>query len=151
ECPDPDRLEALKAMFFSVNSVKTVDAEKILAYQLFQIAKQLTSGQILLLKACYSLAKARTLETIQQEKQTNRSFQAGVRPTDWINPVFEYLGHDVSSLIEQDADRLQDLRLLAKLYPSGMVPPQNGRLTDLGMRFCNNIMEYDVERQTGSE
>ena len=57
ECPDPDRLEALKAMFFSVNRVNAADWEKVLAYQLFQIAKEVTSSQLLLMKACYELAR----------------------------------------------------------------------------------------------
>ncbi len=57
-------------MFFSVNSTNATDTEKILAYQLFQIAKQLTSGQFLLLKACYDLAKERTLEKLVEEKST---------------------------------------------------------------------------------
>src|ERR1019366_180215 len=68
ECPDPDRMEALKAMFFSVNSVSAADGERVLAYQLFQLAKQLTSGHLLLLKACYQLAKDRTLEELAVKK-----------------------------------------------------------------------------------
>src|ERR1035437_4409485 len=53
ESPDVDRLGALKAMFFAVNKVGTTDGEKILAYQLWQIAKKLNSGELLLLKIAY--------------------------------------------------------------------------------------------------
>jgi hypothetical protein len=70
ECPDPDRLEALKAMFFSVNSVTATDGEKILAYQLFQLAKQLNSGHLLLLKACYGLAKGKNLEELAAKQKS---------------------------------------------------------------------------------
>jgi hypothetical protein len=41
---DEDRLEALKAMFYSVNRVDAKDGERVAAYQLFQLAKKLTGG-----------------------------------------------------------------------------------------------------------
>jgi hypothetical protein len=53
ESPDGDRLEALKAMFYSVNKVEVEDGERIAAYQLWQIAKQLTSGELFLLKVLF--------------------------------------------------------------------------------------------------
>src|SRR5262249_5832481 len=46
ETPDEDRLEALKAMFYAVNKVEATDAQRIVAYQLFQISKILTSGEL---------------------------------------------------------------------------------------------------------
>jgi len=53
EVPDEDRLDALKAMFYSVNKINVTDGERIANYQLFQIAKRLTSGQLLLLRASH--------------------------------------------------------------------------------------------------
>jgi hypothetical protein len=44
-------------MFYGVNKVNAGDGERIAAYQLFQIAKKLTSGQLLYLKASYGLYK----------------------------------------------------------------------------------------------
>lgn len=41
EAPDVDKLEALKAMFYSVNKVNVQDREQVFNYQLFQIAKRL--------------------------------------------------------------------------------------------------------------
>ena len=49
DSPDEERLDAMKAMFFGVNQVGTADGERILSYQLFQIAKKLTSGELLVL------------------------------------------------------------------------------------------------------
>jgi len=82
ECPDPDRLEALKAMFFSVNSVNTADAEKILAYQLFQIAKELTSGQLLLMKACYELGRSGELLNVDNTGRARTG--VGATHEDWM-------------------------------------------------------------------
>ena len=57
ECPDAERMEAMKAMFFEVNRVRNAtDAEKILAYQLFQISKRLTSGEL----SCFARSIANT-------------------------------------------------------------------------------------------
>jgi hypothetical protein len=55
ETPDEDRLEALKAMFYSVNKIHATEGERVANYQLFQIAKKLTSGQFLCLRASYEL------------------------------------------------------------------------------------------------
>jgi hypothetical protein len=53
ETPDADRLEAVKAMFYGVNKINATDGERILNYQLLQIAKKLTSGELLLLRAIF--------------------------------------------------------------------------------------------------
>jgi hypothetical protein len=47
DVPDTDRLDALKAMFYEVNKINASDKERILNYQMFQIAKRLTSGELL--------------------------------------------------------------------------------------------------------
>src|SRR5258708_6599263 len=58
ETPDEEKLDALKAMFYAVNKIGIEDSERILNYQLFQIAKKLSSGQLLLLKVVYESYKA---------------------------------------------------------------------------------------------
>jgi hypothetical protein len=58
ETPDEDRLEALKAMFYSVNKINATEGERVGNYQLLQIAKKLTSGHFLYLRASYELFNA---------------------------------------------------------------------------------------------
>src|SRR5207249_885449 len=41
DCPDSERLEALKAAFYAVNAINKSDADQIVSYQLWQIAKEL--------------------------------------------------------------------------------------------------------------
>ncbi len=48
---DADRLKAMKAMFLAANKINATDGDSIAAYHLFQIAKKLNSGELLLLKA----------------------------------------------------------------------------------------------------
>jgi hypothetical protein len=61
--PDADRLEALKAMFYGVSKVGIEDAERSLTYWLFQIAKVLTSSELVLLRAMFDCKEALTFDT----------------------------------------------------------------------------------------
>jgi hypothetical protein len=127
---DAERLKAMKAMFLAANDVDASDGESILAYQLFQIARRLRSGQLMLLKACYQL------------------FHSGCQPRQyldqrvWLSEAATSIGHSLSALVEQDARVLIDCGLLTPLNSMGCVEERNGRLTDLGVRFCQNIEAY---------
>jgi hypothetical protein len=144
ERPDPDRLEALKAMFFSVNSVNATDAEKVLAYQLFQIAKQLTSSQLLLLKACYELGRAGDLRKIDQQKRDRSQGLLAASRNDWLELIQQRIGHPVRSLIERDEEKLLEFHLLSRENVLS-ISISDGRLSDLGDRFCRNIETYEIE------
>lgn len=133
ETPDEDRLEALKAMFYAVNKVGATDAEKILGYQLFQIAKKLSSGQLLFLKSCYERMKSPPPHEGDARK--------------WLVLMSHRLGHNIPELVEQDERVLMDHRLLTGRGPLNGpndlgVNDTNSRLTTLGIRFCENVATY---------
>jgi hypothetical protein len=135
ETPDADRLEALKAMFYAVNKVTATDGEKVAAYQLFQIAKKLTSGQLLYLKACYSLYKAGHYQS---------GVQVGIEV--WLRGVSAQMGHQVIGLLDLDDQALAGYTLLHRRHPdAGSLIQNDARLTDLGKAFCRNIESYQVE------
>lgn len=143
DTPDKDRLEALKAMFWACNKVNATDAEHILGYQLFQIAKRLSSNELLVLKAVYELYKKGHASGISNQ-DTNY-----VR---WSEIVAEHLGHYLRSLVQAADDTLVRLQLLSALTPDkGNFNRQNARLTDLGIRFCENIERYQVEKKACEE
>lgn len=139
ETPDEDRLEALKAMFYSVNKINATDGERIANYQLFQIAKKLTSGQLLLLKAAHK----RALRGSAPVNATN----------NWLEALARELGHDVVGLVDQDERALVAVGLLTeRVWGDGSgVRDDKGRLTDLAFRFCRNIETYHVDLGSGSE
>jgi hypothetical protein len=143
EAPDEDKLEALKAMFLAVNRIETSDSDRILNYQLFQIAKQLTSGQLLLLKAIYDAY------TANQFPKSERVTLEG-----WAAHIAERLGHRVVALVLKDEHVLLEQGLIrgglgiapAAYQPSQeWVDPLNARITDLGIRFCENLHKYQIE------
>jgi hypothetical protein len=143
EGPDEDRLEALKAMFYSVNKINATDGEKILAYQLFQIAKKLSSGQLLLLRSAYQRMGSPAVEDADK----------------WLALMSQRLGHNISELIEQDERVLMEHRLLtgrrsrASVQSNFSTAPidqrgvndASGRLTGLAVRFCENIENYRID------
>jgi hypothetical protein len=148
ETPDDERLEALKAMFFGVNKVGIQDAQRILNYQLFQIAKGLASGELLLLKA---LEQARGNGLFVPHTRMNLDL--------WAGKIAGQMGHGVSFLVLKDAETLERHGLInTKEVDPGMRPggapsgagnyvinSTDARLTDLGMRFCENIRSYHLE------
>jgi hypothetical protein len=134
DTPDEDRLEALKAMFYSVNKINATDGERIANYQLFQIAKRLTSGQLLLLKAA-------------EERFRSPDFKVVSATRDWILGISNRLGHGVLGLIEQDEKVLMENGLLTgRQWADGSgVNDSNGRLTDLAHKFYDNIQQYRID------
>jgi hypothetical protein len=135
ESPDEERLDAMKAMFFAVNSISSVDAERIIAYQLFQIAKRLNSNELLVLKGIY---------------ENRGKFGSGILDfAGWAKMVADYLGHRIAALIEHADKGLTENQLLSgRIGSDGSgVQRQNGRLTDLGIKFCENLERYQVDKK----
>ena len=126
---DADRLKAMKAMFLAANRVGATNGQSILAYQLFGIAKKLSSGELLVLKAA-------------------REVQGGGHDSaqNWLAKVSSVLGHGLTALIALHEQILVDNGLLSPRFDSGLkVDLINGRLTDLGAAFCRNIEQYVIE------
>jgi hypothetical protein len=147
EVPDEDRLEALKAMFFAVNKIGIDDKQRVLNYQLFQIAKSLKSGELLLMKAVYEGYRNSDLSGSHQ-------INVGV----WASTMANRLGHGLASLVIKDSSALEQQGLIAGRDSIGGVAPAlfpapehfvnsaRARITDLGVRFCENLKTYETEK-----
>jgi hypothetical protein len=134
ESPDPDRLEALKAMFFAINRVNVTDGEQVAAYQMWQVAKSLTSGELFLLKLVYE-------QRTSYEPDNSNSY------SKWENDMATAAGHSVRGLIGLNEKKLTDLGLLTpRQWDDGSgINPTNARLTEFGLAFCDNIQNYRIE------
>ena len=134
---DADRIKAMKAMFLAANAVTATDRQSILAYQLFQIAKKLSSGDLLLLKIIY--------QTHQKNEWTRNAQSTNAR--NWRSVMADKVGHGLSALAEQNERKLAEYGLISPIEMSGnleLFRDENARLTDLGIRFCENIENYDA-------
>jgi hypothetical protein len=139
ETPDADRLEALKAMFFAVNKVETTDGEKIKAYQLWQIAKRLKSGELMLLKTVYA-NRDRYGKGADGGKKNQFSY--------WASCMSDAIGHGSEGLTALHQKLPVELGLLHGSVVTGMgtfIDPTNAGLTQLGLMFCANIENYEIE------
>ncbi len=110
-----------------------------MAYQLFQITKKLTSGQLLYLKACYEVRKAGPGGQVEDTRV-------------WFKKIGNKLGHHVTGLLDRDDLALIDHGLLTGRHnvdKSG-INAANGHLTDLGLMLCQNVEVYQLEISHGS-
>jgi hypothetical protein len=144
ESPDADRLEALKAMFFAVNKVGASDGDRVKAYQLWLIAKNLSSGELLLLKTAF---ENKSKYGVGIEVQTTNKY------TYWRASMAEAVGHGSAGLIDLHQKKPTDLGLLTPIVPNLMgdaITVRDARLSELGLAFCTNIQNYEIEIQEES-
>jgi hypothetical protein len=136
---DGDRLKAMKAMFLAANGINATDGDSILAYQLFRIAKALTSGELLLLKVAYA-----NYQNYARGARTGGNQQTA----DWRRMMAHGLGHGLSALVALDERKLVGYGLIAPWIGTEeqQVPMMDARMTDLGIKFCQNIESYEVQR-----
>ena len=80
DIPDEEKdSEALKAMFYAVNRFDAQDNQRILAYQLFQISKRLTSSELLTLRG---ISRRTFLEVIvNAQNQSVQTWAQGIAGT----------------------------------------------------------------------
>jgi hypothetical protein len=132
ESPDADRLEALKAMFFALNKVNATDGERIAAYQMWQVTKGLTSGELFLLKIVY---------------EQQQSYGSDDNYRTWSTHMARASGHGMTALIDLHEKKLTELGLLSerKFGDGSGIYSSNARLTEFGIRFCLNIRNYTLE------
>ena len=144
DAPDADRLDALKAMFYEVNRISATDAERILSYQMFQVARRLTSSELLTLKAIY--------DSMKQGKFSNYSTNIGA--PQWCAIVATQMGHRFREMIWRDQRRLTEEGLLSSAVTNlgnslldTTYPARNGRMTELVIRFCEAIRNYNETKK----
>jgi hypothetical protein len=141
ETPDEERLEALKAMFYAVNKFNATDAQRILGYQLFQIAKKLGSNDLLVLKRVNELRLSTSL--------------SGNSYKEWVQVISAYSSGLLAGLIDLADTTLVQYRLLSERFEAGpaggrpkpLIDQSNFRLTDLGINFCQNIQTYQMDKK----
>ncbi len=145
EVPDEERFKAMKSIFFSSISKEATEEDEELAYLLMQVCKQLTSADVLILKAAYEIINGKKI------------LEEGVIHTEdnaikWFEIIAKQIGHNVPGLVEGREDKLTELKLITPRIkkPSSYVLPMTTfernndfRLTLLGKKLCEFITRYD--------
>ncbi len=139
ETPDEIRFRAMKSIFFCSISKDTKLEDQILAYQLMQICKQLSSGEILILKAIWDMRHNRIKAGVTLNPSTTRA-------REWLKNIALQIGHNLPHLVELHERKLIELSLItSRTYPdrSGITHGSFYRLTDLGVKLCEFITRYE--------
>lgn len=132
--PDKTRFEFIKKIFLSAATEAVEDRDSVLPQQYMSIARQMTSGDVLLLSGLYSMF-------------TNGSYIIGNQIADvWVKDAAEHtpLGH--SALVRYHEKHLMELELVSGRRgsdKSGIRPQSNNRLTSFALSLCKFIEGYE--------
>jgi len=138
--PNEDCFEATKSLFFRSVSCESTQDEQIISYQFMQICKQLQSSELLILKAAYDINCGRLSDKLKSIKIDPNDANA----QNWLMMISKQVGHEISSLIEVNEDKLVKLKLIGPRIHSdlsGIRTTKKYRLTDLGYKLCEYIYE----------
>lgn len=133
EVPDEERFKAMKSIFLKSISKDAKEKDEEMAYEIMQICKRLSSGDLIILKAVYDM--------VQKNKHNNG--QRDVK--EWLNIIAQQIGHSIPSLVEIHEERLMKLKLISDRIhsdKSGFERTEYFRLTELGYKLCEFISKY---------
>jgi hypothetical protein len=139
EVPDEERMRAMKSIFLASISPKATEEDERLAYELMQLCRKLSSGDLLVLKATYEISKGKARGGIEVDTQKN------IGAAGWLQVVAHQIGHNLPSLVEAHEQRLMELRLISqRMFSdlSGFAATQHFRLTSSGYKLCEFISQY---------
>lgn len=137
--PDEDVFRAMKSIFFTTISKDNYD--EVMGYQLLSICKQLRSGNVLVLKACYDLRKATFEKPLYY---------------DWALKVSSELNFPME-MVKLYEQKLLEMNLLSPAtefnseeavtipVSTTFVNTKNARLTDFGLKLCQYITQCSEE------
>jgi len=133
DVPDEERFKAMKSIFLKSISKGAKEEDEEMAYEIMQICKRLSSGDLIILKAVYDM--------VQKNKHNNG--QRGAK--EWLDIIAQQIGHNIPSLVEVHEERLMKLKLISDRIhsdKSGFERTKYFRLTELGYKLCEFISKY---------
>lgn len=135
DSPDKVRFDFIKGVFLAAAQEKRSDRESVLPQQYMRLARQLSSGDILVLSATYQLFKGPT-------KCTGHA-------REWLSEVARQSGLQHSGLVELYETGLIEKHLLTKRYESDRsgVDRENYRLTPLAVGLCDFLVDSELSEE----
>ena len=142
DSPDAIRFDTLKKIFL-VAATESVEArESLVPQQYMRVARTLTSGELLVLFACYQIFKDEPNTTWRQEQFPSVG--------DWLGRIATQSGLRFPELVELHEQGLEAKRLISpRLHSdrSGVQLKPSYRLTTLGVGLCEFIGSYESDTQ----
>ncbi len=109
--PDEERFRAMKSVFLFSITVDASEKDRELAFEFLKICKKISSGGLLILKACYEISNGNHKFDYLTKERIQDMHSAG----EWLDFVSKQIGHNMPSLIEVYEGNLENLRLISKL------------------------------------
>ncbi|MEA3369538.1 MAG: hypothetical protein U9Q24_04225 [Candidatus Ratteibacteria bacterium] len=143
--PDEERLKAMKTLFFKSVFVDVNETDQILAYHFMRICRELSSGDLLILKAAFEIYNGKISKKVCPDPST---FDKNLTSADnWLISIANQTGHGLKSLVENHEDKLINLKLISPRKhsdKSGIAKAKYFRLTDLGYKICEFIYKENT-------
>ncbi|GMB00940.1 hypothetical protein [Pelosinus sp. IPA-1] len=133
DLPDPSRLELLKKIYIVTATEDKSSRESPLPLQFMQMAKELTSGEILVLFAAYNL------EGISVSSQS-----------EFIIKLITKSGLEYAEIVTKVHQSLFEKNYLKSVRTEAILNPILIRdlFTPLGRAFCDYVVHYDIIEQS---
>lgn len=144
DAPDEERFRAMKSIFLASISKSSTKKDEEIAYEIMQICKKLSSGEILILKAAFAITNGNF-------KQIYSKLDLQTKEADkWFEIISQQIGHGIPELIQRHEINLINLQLIApRNQPHNFNIPQSSfsnnehfRLTKAGYKLCKFITKY---------
>ena len=139
DSPDENRFTFLKKIFLAAATELNYDRTSVLPQQYMKICKTLSSGEVLVLKSVFAIAKAGGWDP----NDTNAN--------NWLHQIAEKSTLKYPELIEVHERNLIDKNLITPRFnsdSSGVHLSNNFRLSNLGYNICLFIESYDEKTGT---
>jgi hypothetical protein len=140
DSPDEVRFSAMQAIFLTTATESLSSRDDHLPQQLQEIARGLSSADVLILSASYDVAQN------TDWRATNTTGAPGATTSVWVEHVLQRTGLRFAEIVRLRERSLIEKNLLSRhLYDdgSGFRLTNNYRLTDLGFHLCRFIQAYD--------
>jgi len=139
DSPDENRFSFLKKIFLTAATESVTDRNSLLPQQYMKICRTLSSGEVLVLQAAFSIAKTGEWDANDMNVQ------------NWLKKIAERSALRYPELIEIHERNLMDKRLITpRLYSdnSGITMGKYFRLSELGYEICKFIESYEEDIAT---
>ena len=132
DSPDKIRFDFIKRVFLAAAQEKQSNRDSVLPQQYMRLARQLSSGDILVLSAAYQLSRGST--------------KCSGSAREWLSEVSKQSGLEYSSLVEIHEKALMEKHLLTGRYNSdrSAVGTADYRLTPLAVGLCEFLVVADT-------
>jgi hypothetical protein len=138
DSPEEIRFSFLKRLFLSAATEKVKTRDSVLPQQYMRICRGLSSGEVLILQAAYSIAKKGGYENDSSARQ-------------WLQIIANESGLELSELVDIHDRTLEEKQLLVPRRHgdrSGVILGKYYRLTNLAFEICEFISAYEERDNT---